>query len=56
MRQSEKSDEPNEVEALRRVIDYAKAEAVHQHHSFTAYLLVLALHSLEPLQTGQRPS
>ncbi len=56
MQQNDPIDKESEVDALRRVIDYAKDEAVRQRQSFTAYLLALALHSLDPVDVAQRPS
>jgi hypothetical protein len=38
---------PTEKEALKRLIEYARAEAEEQHESFAAYLLALANRALD---------
>jgi hypothetical protein len=43
----------SEREALKRLIEYARAEAEEQRESFAAYLLTLATRALEnPLGSG----
>lgn len=43
----------SEREALRRLIEYARSEAEEQRESFTAYLLELAMQSLNPREESR---